>query len=307
MTSARKEKWEEISRKLAEFEQLNSAFPGLAQPRLRSVFIDQLVDSIRRVEFPTTFERRPICAERADPRSAQFDPLRAAVAMRLKGDVEEACWLVFLATHCGKHKHDGWKLAADIYGGQDTASTWCWSAVQGDVGAFASWLSHEAPVWAQDSTNRRFGNHRKYESLRPGRLGTGAVVQSYVGWVRSYGTHMDLIRALADSDPGKAFNNIFASMKSVSRFGRTARFDYTCSLGQLGIANVAPASVYMVGATGPRRGARLLLGDSVPKRAADVEVVLADLGGHLGVGMQEMEDALCNWQKNPRTFVHFRG
>lgn len=307
MTSTRKQKRDEVALKLADFEQLNGVLPGLAKPKPRSVFLDQLVDSIRRVEFPASFERRRIGSDRADPRSPQFDPLRAAVAMRLKGEIEEACWLVFLATHCGKHRVDGWKLAADIYAGQGAASPWCWSAVQDDAGAFANWLSEQAQAWAQDSTNRRFGNHRKYESLRPGPLGTGAVVQSYVRWVQSYGTHPDLLGTLTDPDPGKGFHNMFASMKAVVRFGRTARFDFTCSLGQLGIASVAPASVYLVGATGPRRGAKLLLGSKIPKRAAEIEVSLADLGQHLGIGMQEMEDALCNWQKNPRTFVRFRG
>jgi len=27
----------------------------------------------------------------------------------------------------------------------------------------------------------------------------------------------------------------------------------------------------------------------------------------LNVGMQVLEDSLCNWQKSPRQFVHFRG
>jgi hypothetical protein len=27
----------------------------------------------------------------------------------------------------------------------------------------------------------------------------------------------------------------------------------------------------------------------------------------LGVGMAVMEDALCNWQKSPDRFVHFKG
>jgi hypothetical protein len=31
------------------------------------------------------------------------------------------------------------------------------------------------------------------------------------------------------------------------------------------------------------------------------------LEADLGVGMQAMEDALCNWQKSPRRFVHFKG
>jgi hypothetical protein len=31
------------------------------------------------------------------------------------------------------------------------------------------------------------------------------------------------------------------------------------------------------------------------------------LGDALGVGMQVMEDSLCNWQKSPEAYVPFRG
>jgi hypothetical protein len=34
---------------------------------------------------------------------------------------------------------------------------------------------------------------------------------------------------------------------------------------------------------------------------------LLELDATLGVGMQVMEDSLCNWQKSPIRFKHFRG
>jgi hypothetical protein len=33
----------------------------------------------------------------------------------------------------------------------------------------------------------------------------------------------------------------------------------------------------------------------------------AELGNYLNVGMQAMEDAMCNWQKSPERFTPFRG
>ena len=67
-------------------------------------------------------------------------------------------------------------------------------------------------------------------------------------------------------------------------------------------------SVHFVGATGPLSGARLLLGaagaQATPKQ---VELIIDGLDDYLHVGKQVLEDSLCNWQKNPTSFVYFRG
>jgi hypothetical protein len=41
--------------------------------------------------------------------------------------------------------------------------------------------------------------------------------------------------------------------------------------------------------------------------APDLEAALGELDERLHVGMQVLEDALCNWQKSPAQFVSFRG
>ena len=99
---------------------------------------------------------------------------------------------------------------------------------------------------------------------------------------------------------------------AVASFGRTAKFDYLTMIGKLGLAPIEPGSTYMHGATGPLSGARLLFGGrkTAPLTRSDLEAWLVELEArlHLGThGMQVLEDALCNWQKNPRTFVPFRG
>jgi hypothetical protein len=80
-------------------------------------------------------------------------------------------------------------------------------------------------------------------------------------------------------------------------------------IGKLGLAEIVPGSTYMQGATGPVDGARLLFGGS---KKADISRKslnqrLVDLDSHLNVGMQVLEDALCNWQKSPSQFKRFRG
>jgi len=94
-------------------------------------------------------------------------------------------------------------------------------------------------------------------------------------------------------------------MNTLRRFGRTAHFDHLTMLGKLGLANIAPASPYLVGTTGPLKGARLLFGITGPPSRLDE--LTRELGNHLGVGMQVMEDSLCNWQKSPAAFKAFRG
>lgn len=99
-------------------------------------------------------------------------------------------------------------------------------------------------------------------------------------------------------------------MDRVHRFGRLGRFDYLTMLGKLGIAPIEPGSAYLWhNATGPLAGARLLFGGATSARlgARTLDARLEELDRHLEVGMQTLEDALCNWQKRPAEFVLFRG
>ena len=65
----------------------------------------------------------------------------------------------------------------------------------------------------------------------------------------------------------------------------------------------------MAEATGPIKGARLLFGGTTTANMSAVilEQKIQTLDAALGVGMQVIEDALCNWQKSPGNFVRFRG
>ena len=41
--------------------------------------------------------------------------------------------------------------------------------------------------------------------------------------------------------------------------------------------------------------------------SAALDQSLVDLANHLDVNMQDMEDAVCNWQKSPNVYKPFRG
>jgi hypothetical protein len=113
----------------------------------------------------------------------------------------------------------------------------------------------------------------------------------------------------SNADSRKAFDHLYCSMDDVIAFGRTAKFDYLTMVGKLGLAQIEPGIPYLDGSTGPLRGARLLFGGS---RTANINVHtldkwLTEVGITLNVGMQVLEDALCNWQKSPGKFIPFRG
>ncbi|HGA4822378.1 TPA: hypothetical protein ACISVG_004682, partial [Salmonella enterica subsp. enterica serovar Corvallis] len=80
-------------------------------------------------------------------------------------------------------------------------------------------------------------------------------------------------------------------------------------LEKLNIMDIEADSTYMAEATGPRRGANLLFGGSTSNIYSTtlLENWVSELDSYLNVGMQVMEDSLCNWQKSPERFIRFRG
>jgi hypothetical protein len=266
----------------------------------------QMVASIRRLDYSEVIRTRDTSPDRADPNNRLFDPERAAVFHMRAGHVDEAFWLVFLITHFGKNLKYGWQRLRDVYSGLGVY-TWTWVRVSANPAAFREWLLQH-----QGQIGGGFGSHRKFESVRAdARGGTAAVVESYVAWVgptRSHAALMaDLVQAGGNS-PQSKFDHCYNSMR-VTHFGRLGKFDYLALLGRLGFADIKPGSAYLTGSTGPLDGARLLFGGSTN---AGIEPTLLDdwlrdLDAVLDVGMQVMEDSLCNWQKSPLEFKHFRG
>jgi hypothetical protein len=297
---------------LDSFARQNIPLLGICAAPRRTAFIEQLIESIRRVEYIAVIRQRDVSSQRADPSDDVFDPIRAAVLKSRQGDHDEACWLTFLSVHFGKNRRSGWRLARDVYGALGRVQFWDWPRTSANPARFRRWLAANQNRLRHDGVARAFGNHRKYQSLDANSAtGTGAAVASYVAWVRPHMTHAQLFQAAAAAaghDPRGAFDGLYHSMSAVASFGRTARFDYLTMIGKLGLAPIEPGSTYMIGATGPLAGARLLFTADANTRVApsQLDAWLVDLEAALGVGMQVLEDALCNWQKHPDRFVPFR-
>lgn len=294
---------------LLRFDGEKRPLPGIRGFAHRRAFVEQLLESIRRVRFVAVLRARELSDRRADPNDELFDPLKAAILYQRQRNIEEAFWLVFLFVHFGKHPRAGWRYPREIYGRLAEGGRWDWASTSSDPSGFRAWLHAHQGHLKRDGVPRGFGNHRKRESLDAySEKGTGAVIESYIRWVGPPRTHQELIEQVhrqAGGDPRRAFDGLYQSMRVVARFGRLARFDYLTMVGKLGMADIDPPSTYMENSTGPLRGARLLFG--ADESAVTLDQWLVGLGTQLGVGMQVLEDALCNWQKSPDRFLPFRG
>ena len=183
MRPADVERAKELSAKLVAFRDGVRPLPGISEPLPLAVLVEQMIDSLRRVEFAYIVRDGKMYLVRANPASLAFDPLRAAVYWVRRGNADEACWLVFLFVHFGKHTRDGYRLLREITG-LWVRGRWTWERVQSDPSTFREWLRKNEARLKSDGVRRRFGNHRKYESLSAiSPNGTAAVVASYVAWV----------------------------------------------------------------------------------------------------------------------------
>jgi hypothetical protein len=157
-----------------------------------------------------------------------------------------------------------------------------------------------------------FGNHRKRQTITDTNTrgtGTGDIVDSYINWVRGFGSQQAAFASFtnAGATPATdAFDKAFESMSAVTGFGRTAKFDYLTMVHKLDLAPIQPSRLCIPGSTGPVKGARLLLGmaDATKKQ---LDIHCTKLAAYIGVTPDILEDALCNWQKSPTSFKPYRG
>lgn len=314
MNSRDQERAQQLELLVRQYQNKWEPLPGLVGEGHLNALVAQFIDSLRRVEFAHYVRDAQHHSARMDPGADMFDPLRAAVLHNRRGESDEAWWLVFLATHFGKHAMDGWRLVRDVYGKLGQGGRWDWATISRNPSAFHAWLAaNENALRGEDGVSRRFSNHRKYESLKASSSkGTAAVFASYVSWIAPPRTHVDMVREFhrkVGQDPHVVFAALYKSMNTVQRFGRLGKFDFLAMLGKLGIAPIDPGSTFLQGATGPLAGARLLFGGACDADLSEKELqaTLVSFGEETGLGAQVLEDALCNWQKSPAAYVRFRG
>ena len=302
------QKFDELSNLLDTFLKAQTPLVGLTQPNRKSVLVAQLIDSIRRIEYLRLTSEKSRSATLYMPYSGSFQPYGGAAALHKIGRTDDAYWLVYLATHFGKHKADGWNLTEDFFGRFGQGGVWDWATASQNPQAISHWLADIYPHVTSTGRSRRFGNHRKFETLKPGPKGTGHATATYIEWILSYGSHQELIgrvHQLVGQNPKEVFAYLYKELDKVAKLGRLGKFDLLCNLSNLLIAPILPDKAYIALSTGPKAGAKLLFGNGHSLK--QLETACVELAEHLDVSPQVIEDALCNWQKKPDKYVYFRG
>lgn len=294
---------EELTAVLVAHAAERQPLPGIGDAGAAHTLSLQIVASLRRERYHELAVARP---GQTDPLHSLFRPEKALARLVADGELAEAAWLAFLMTHFGTTPRHGWKRLVDVYGRLGTG-IWTYEEAVTAPEEITAWFEANWQL-----IGGAFGNHRKYESIRPGtKRSTEQVMRSYVEWTQAHGgPEAFFVRAASEGGNSRssAFDWLYARTKIVG-FGRLGKFDYLALLSRYGIASIEAGSAYLVGATGPLRGARLLFSGSATGNAdvATLQERLTLLDEDLSVGMTVMEDALCNWQKSPTKFVHFKG
>lgn len=301
---------EELVESLARYQIEIGQLPGLHLPGATDTLVRQMIASLRRIEYIRLLGGRNHDERKRNPNDPSFDPLAGAVIYRNEGNYDEAVWLTFLATQFGKHKFDGWKLCANVYGSFGLGPIWTSAEYRARPDDFAAMLRGNSASLADAQVAGRYSNHRQYVSRKPDSL-----IQTFseaAAWLFGYGTFIDRVRVVQQvrgREPTDVFDDLYHSMKMVHSYGRLGAFDLLTMLGKLNLAPIYPGSTYLVGATGPLRGARLLFLGSTdhPATGRALQARFDQLDEYIMIGKQPLEDSICNWQKSPRRFIPFRG
>jgi Alpha-glutamyl/putrescinyl thymine pyrophosphorylase clade 3 len=284
---------EELHRRLQRYL-VAHPLPGLRADTSQIRFAQELLHSER--QFRARCLRR--FGSSADPSKNDFHSLKAIVELFSSGDRDEAVWLAFLTIHFGIDVPQTIRAFYGKFGG----GRWYWEAVRKRPEKLKEWM-RENRVRV---VGLRFGNHRKYESPKPDLpKGTFGVIRSFLEWTiaEGQGSPFGALASVCSDARGaeQKFDALYKELR-VTRFGRTAKLDFLCLVGDLGILSVTPAHCYLKGSTGPARGALLMTtGRREGKLSERIDCQIKEMQRHIGVRVETMEDALCNWQKEGRS------
>lgn len=261
----------------------------------------QLIESEQREAEIKQLLNSEIDPEVINPQSDKFNPIKAIIYLKDK-DYDEACWLSFLLIYTNDSEQADWAFMRKLYAATDlklhTALTW--QQVNKAFDQRMALLEQLSSSLALSDPKPKFGHHRAYESLNH----LPVVFSSYIEFINEQGGHQALFRPEQSAlDKTAYFQTLYAVVrKNIYRFGRLSTFEYLCLLGKFELAEVEPNSCYIAEASGPKRGALLLFGMLSDNQLDDHAIGLAD---YLNVGYQQMEAALCHWQKSPNRFEKF--
>jgi hypothetical protein len=223
---------------------------------------------------------------------------------REAGDLDEAVWRCFLASHfgndticCEEDEEEVSDSAFRLLCAFKNEPHWTWKRFNHEPNTLHKWLNeHEDDLWSLS-----YGNHRKLESKQPERL--WKVLDSFRKLAAMFGGPHGLVSRNLGSKPNDIFDNLYYRLKKsrrrkpkLAQFGRLGTFDFLVLLMDTNLITAQPGNCYLDGATGPLDGAELLWGEDRTVEELD-QLAIALVNG-CGISPIALEDALCRWQKN---------
>lgn len=306
MTASDKRIYKQIELSINSYQAENgNVLIGINNSTVKDVFIRQMTDSYKRVEYIRLIQVRDISEQRTHPNNPLFDPLKAAIWHNKNGNKNEAIWLVFLLTHFGESYSEGWNYTKSVYGKLDDEQYWSWDNIKYSMESFISWLDENNGTI---KSSGKFGNHRKFQSLSATKsIGTGATINSFLEFFSdSPKDYIESIQNDIQIDREAFFDYLYKKIrKDIIGFGRLGAFDFLTMIGKMNIYPIEPGHPYLKGATGPLAGAKELYNIL---DETQLNSFLIDFGKYLNIpfAMQVLEDALCNWQKDIYNYTEYK-
>lgn len=261
------------------------------------ILAKQSIDSIRRIEIYRAYRIRADQAVFSN-KSYIFTSNPFVLCQRPDLEVQDKVWIIYLATYFGKSDKSKWELFERAAFNQKK-SFFSFALVKSDLDMYFQYLSS-----IDFFQNCNYSNHRKFTAKKlQGEKGFFRSVEYFVKNIDEYTPkcRMD-------------FHKMFQLSQKIPNFGRLAGFDFTSSLVKCGVNVDEPLSMYAENSTGPLQGLGLLLRLTSNNSSKSTQIKLSHEltewfleNSKIFMVGQVLEDAICNWQKNTRTYIKYKG
>jgi hypothetical protein len=257
----------------------------------------QTSDSIRRIEIYRSYRERAIHAVN---KGLDFNHTSIPFVLDQRNDLNRnnRLWILYLATYFGKSNQSGWQLFNRATFDRKK-SIMLFQDIQKDLDKYFRYLAS-----FNFFEGCSYSNHRKFTAKRlTGEKGVFESMEYFVKNINQYSFEHRI-----------DFHSIYKAAQKIPNFGRLAVFDFASSLVKCGFDVAEPESMYGENSTGPLNAIGLLLrltnGDSSQKAKLQLCSDLMEWfqkNSNIFMVGQVLEDAVCNWQKNPSTYIWYKG
>ncbi|MCP1301964.1 hypothetical protein NK356_22570 [Chryseobacterium sp. S0630] len=234
----------------------------------------------------------------SDHRSISFNPLQFVVHYFQNGEIDNACWLLFLYSYIGKHPKHEWNLLRNIYFNTESNDLWSWEKISHNFEVFQKWFLEKISIIQEKAG---LGEYHKYSELNHSKaLIICRDLHEYIHWIKESGNHHIFFQQ-TDSLPSDKFQKLYQSMDAKTSFNKLIKFRYLSLLGILNIFPIQPDRPYLNDFILSRRGAQHLF-ESKNRKKISVEklnTLLFLLNNHLELnhGIEILQTALSKWGK----------